>query len=99
YDERLKGWISKHLDGVTIGTYNIGPKSMFDQQNTTYISHYDDGTKTFTFLNQDLDLAELFQEIEKIKDLADSWVKAMEQSKTTPPLASAIGLLPYRRGL
>ena len=86
YDERLKGWIDRYEDGTTIGTYNIGPKSMFDEQNTMFISHHDNETKTFTFLDQDLDLGELYNEIERVKELANSWVKSMEKDEMIPPI-------------
>src|SRR5712692_4636789 len=61
YDEKLKNWIRKIGTRRSIGTYNIGPKSVLP--DIIYISHYDPTTATFTFINQRLDLKKLFNEV------------------------------------
>lgn len=50
-----------------------------------FVSHYDPGTKTFTFVNDDLDLSELETEVRRVKDLAYNWIKRMERGLITPP--------------
>lgn len=75
YDERLKNWIKEKGINATIGTYNIGPKSMIQIPDMVFVSHYDPTDNTFTFVNEDFSLDVLFNEIVKIKALADIWVK------------------------
>jgi hypothetical protein len=74
YDERLKRWIRQHGADVNIGTYNIGPREEFDRRNILCVSHFDPSTKMFTFVNEDFDLQALFNEVSRIKHVADVWV-------------------------
>lgn len=85
YDERLKKWIKRYGANSRIGTYNIGPKSKFNLPNIIFVSHYDPGNNTFTFVNEDFDLSVLHGEVKKIKTIADNWVKGIEQKKIVPP--------------
>jgi hypothetical protein len=85
YDERLKKWIGKFGVNRMIGTYNIGPKSMFQDPNMLFVSHYDSSSQVFTFVNEDFDLGNLSEELKRIKENADKWVKKMEQGAITPP--------------
>jgi len=75
YDERLKSWIREKGVNANIGTYNIGPKSMIRIPNMVFVSHYDPTNTTFTFVNEDFDLGQLFEEVQRIKELADNWVQ------------------------
>jgi len=81
YYARLKAWIKKHGTNITIGDYNIGPKSAFNIPNMVYVRHYDPTTTSFTFVNEDFNLGILFDEIVKIKALADNWVKKVQTIK------------------
>lgn len=74
YDERLKKWISKFGNGARIGTYNIGPRTMFNSSNTILVSHYDPQSKTFTFVDEDFDLNALNTEVERIHKIVDQWI-------------------------
>lgn len=85
YDERLKVWIKKAAMGRSIGTYNVGPKTMIGIQNMIFVSHYDPMNETFTFVDEDFDLGELNTEIGKINHLADEWVKKVELKVIEPP--------------
>ncbi len=85
YDERLKRWIRKYGVNSMIGTYNVGPKSAFPIPNMIFVSHYDPSNNNFTFVNEDFDLSALYAEVQKIKEIADNWVKGMEQRKIVPP--------------
>ncbi len=85
YDERLKDWIKQSGANCNIGTYNIGPKGDLQISNIVFVRHYDSNTKTFTFVNDDFDLSVLANEVQRIKILADTWVKNMESGKTTTP--------------
>lgn len=85
YDERLKDWIKQFGVNCNIGTYNIGPRRAIQIPNMVFVSHYDPNTATFTFVNDDFDLSALAAEVQRIKDLADTWVKNMESRKITPP--------------
>ena len=78
YDERLKAWIQNKGLNAIIGTYNVGPKSAFEIPNLILVSHYDPETTEFTFVDENLDLGELNEEVERIKEVADSWVKEVE---------------------
>ena len=73
YDERLKKWIQKSKN-KSIGTYNIGPKSAIKMPNMIFVSHYDPNTSTFTFVDEDFNLGVLYEEVKRIKNLADDWV-------------------------
>jgi len=75
YDKELKRWIRKKGINSNIGTYNIGLKSMIQAPNIVYISHYDPKKTTFTFINKDINLSELYTDVKRIKKLADEWVK------------------------
>ena len=75
YDERLKEWIRKKGLSANIGAYNIGPKSAIAVPNLVYVSHYDPSSNIFTFVDEDLDLAQLHAEIQRIKQIADQWVQ------------------------
>lgn len=75
YDERLKRWIRQHGVNSIIGTYNIGPRKMFQISNMVFVSHYDHHTKMFTFVNEDFDLGALSNEVSRIKRIADEWVE------------------------
>ena len=77
YDERLKNWIRNFAPGASVGTYNIGPKSMFRDRNMILVSHYDPKTKLFTFIDQDFDLSLLHGEIVRIQRIADEWVGSL----------------------
>ena len=87
YDERLKKWIQRYGANATVGTYNVGPKSMFTSTKVIYISHYDPATTTFTFVNQDFKLDILHKEASRIKELSGAWVTGMEQGKIVPPFS------------
>ncbi len=87
YDERLKQWIARYSPDINIGTYNIGPKSMIQIPNFIFVSHYDPTNHVFTFVNKEFDLNKLFQEIIKIKTIANQWVKNVESGKKHPPFA------------
>ncbi len=85
YDERLKRWIESYGPDANIGTYNIGPKSALNVPNMVLVSHYDPDTQTFTFVNEDFNLGLMMNEVEKIKNMADNWVKGIESKKISPP--------------
>jgi hypothetical protein len=70
-----------------IGTYNIGLKAAYKNPKLIFISHYDPDTTTFTFVDADLDLGELRQEIERVKVKANTWVQGLESRAGTPPFA------------
>lgn len=78
YDERLRTWIRQFGPHVSVGTYNIGPKSAFQAAGLIYVSHYDPQTSTFTFVNEDFDLAALHAEATRIRGLANIWVQRLE---------------------
>ena len=80
YYDRLKGWIEKYPTNVNIGTYNIGPKTFFKGNNMLLVSHYDPSTEVFTFVDEDLNLREMYNEVSKIKEMSDSWVKNLRQA-------------------
>ena len=84
YDSRLKQWIRKYGQNASVGTYNVGPKSMFSSR-VIQINHYDPATSTFTFVNRDFNLRDLYGEACRIKKIADTWVQEMEQGKIVPP--------------
>lgn len=77
YYERLKRWIDKYPININIGTYNIGPKDAFKVSNLLFVNHYDPKTEIFTFLNEDLNLREMYKEVSKIKLIADNWVNSL----------------------
>ncbi len=85
YDERLKSWIREKGINANIGTYNIGPKSMIRIPNMVFVSHYDHTNTNFTFVNEDFNLNQLFEEMQRIKELADNWVKQVESRTINPP--------------
>ncbi len=85
YDERLKSWIREKGVNVNIGTYNIGQKSMIKIPNMVFVSHYDHTSTTFTFVNEDFNLSQLFEEVQRIKELADNWIKQVESRAINPP--------------
>jgi hypothetical protein len=78
YDYRLKEWIRKTGVNVNIGTYNIGPKSMIQIPNMVFVTHYDPTDDIFTFVNKDFNLRILYEEAQRIKDIADSWIKKIQ---------------------
>lgn len=78
YDKELKKWIKEKGINSVIGTYNIGPKSMIGIPNMIFVKHYDPTDNTFTFVNEDLNLGNLFQEVTQIKGKADKWVKVLQ---------------------
>jgi len=80
YCERLKRWIEKYPSNVSLGTYNIGPKNFFKGKNMLLVSHYDPATEVFTFIDEDLNLREMYEEVLEIKVMADNWVKSLRQS-------------------
>lgn len=86
YDERLKVWISQIPEGTRIGTYNIGPTSHINRQNILLVSHYDPQTKIFTFVDNDIDLEVLQNEVKRISRIADKWVVNFENLTIFPPL-------------
>jgi len=74
YDERLKEWIKKYGLNVNIGTYNIGSKSSLQIPNMVFVSHYNPETNNFTFVNDDFNLRTMYEEIVRIKKIADLWI-------------------------
>ena len=85
YDERLKKWIKEKGINANIGTYNIGPKSAVQGIDIIFVSHYDPTDSTFTFVNEDFDLGALYDEVVKIKPIADKWVKDVQFGSVVPP--------------
>jgi len=81
YYDRLKAWIEKYPENINIGTYNIGPKNFFKGKNLLLVSHYDPTTEVFTFVDEDLNLREMYSEVSRIKILADNWVKSLRSSR------------------
>jgi hypothetical protein len=81
YDERLKKWIREKGINVSIGTYNIGPKSMIQIPNMVFVSHYDPTNNTFTFVNEDFDLGKLFTEVQKLKNITDLYIKTNYENR------------------
>ena len=75
YDKELKKWIKDKSINSNIGTYNIGPKSMIQIPNMVFVSHYDPNNNIYTFVDKDTDLAVLYQEALRIKNMANTWVK------------------------
>ena len=53
--------------------------------NMIFVSHYDPTNDTFTFVDEDFNLGELYLEIRKINRLADEWVKKVERRIIEPP--------------
>lgn len=85
FDERMQRWIGKFATGANIGTYNIGPKSAIQIPNMIFVSHYDPSNHTFTFIDEDFDLSALYEEVQKIKSVADDWVQKIEREIIKPP--------------
>jgi hypothetical protein len=88
YHNELKKWIRKKGVNVMIGTYNIGPKSAFNIHKMVFVNHYDPASKTFTFVDEDLDLGILHKEIQTIKNTAGAWVKEVESGTRKTPYIS-----------
>ena len=80
YDKELKKWILNKGVHANIGTYNIGPKLMIKIPNMVFVSHYDPNNYTYTFVDEDTNLEILYQEVSRIKNTADTWVKTLESS-------------------
>jgi hypothetical protein len=78
YYNYLKKWIKENSPNSNIGTYNIGSKSALGIPNMIFVSHYDPSTGIYTFVNEDFDLNQLYEEVISIKVLADSWVKKLQ---------------------
>lgn len=85
YDQELKRWINHYGVNSNIGTYNVGPKSTITAPNMIYVSHFDPDSSTFTFVNKDFDLRSLRHEVSRIKEIADNWVKSMENNIIITP--------------
>ena len=86
YDERLKSWISAFGPDCNIGTYNIGPKSALSIPGLVFVSHYDPIQQVFTFINEDFDIAKIYNEVCRIKKAADDWVNGLQSGLVVPPL-------------
>jgi len=76
YDRYLKEWVERRGEGINIMDHCVGPKSAVVGSNIIRVRNYDPTTMDFTLIDQDLDLNRLYQEILKIKDSADQWVRA-----------------------
>lgn len=74
YEKELQKWIYQKGPTVNIGTYNIGSKSSIQVQNMVFVKHYDPATGIFTFVDEDYELKKLFEEVARIKTLADNWL-------------------------
>lgn len=85
YDDRLKKWIGRFASGANIGTCNIGRKSAIQIPNMIFVSHYDPGSKIFTFVDEEFDLNSLFEEVQRIHDIADEWFIKIVQNLIHPP--------------
>lgn len=85
YDKELKKWIKKKGACISIGTYNVGPKSMIKIPDIVFISHYDPNNNTYTFVDEDINLTILHSEVINIKKMADKWVKSMESGLLQTP--------------
>lgn len=85
YDKRLKRWIKEKGVDANIGTYNIGPKGAIAGENFVYVSHYDPTNGVYTFVNVDIKLENLYNEVAKIEELTDEWVKKVERGIIIPP--------------
>ncbi len=74
YDEELKKWIKTKGIMANIGTYNLGPKNSLAIPDLVYVTHYDPGTRIFTFVDEDFDLVSIAQEISHIQSCAEKWM-------------------------
>jgi len=80
YDKELVKWIKKKGPRILIYDYNIGPKRAFQlPKNSIRVRHYDPTTDTFTLLDEDLTLNDLYQEVTEIQSKAGAWVDALVQ--------------------
>lgn len=73
YDEHLKRWIDNKSNNSMIMDNNIGPRSTIKSGNAVWIRHYDPTTGIFTLIDNDLNLADLHEEVMMIKDKASEW--------------------------
>jgi len=87
YDERLKKWIKDKGPNINIGTYNIGPKSAIKATHFIFVTHYDPTNHKFTFVDKDIKLDDLYLEVKKINNIADTWVNKMQTGAIRPPFA------------
>lgn len=73
YEHRLFKWLSNHGVQVGIGDFNVMPKSAVQAPKGAfiYVRNLDPKTQTFTFVDKDLDLRALVDELVKIKATAD----------------------------
>jgi len=53
----------------------------------SFVSHYDPTDHTFTFVNEDFDLALLYGESQAIRGIADKWAEAVTLGRIQPPFA------------
>lgn len=77
YDQRLFKWLRKYGPKVNIADFNVMPKAAIafnPNSPVIYIRNLDLAAQLFTFVDKDLDLAELREELLKIKVVADEWL-------------------------
>lgn len=74
YDEHLKKWIDSKGNNSIILDNNIGSRNAIKLRNAVWIRHYDPATDIFTLIGDDLNLADLHEEVTMIKDKATEWL-------------------------
>lgn len=76
YDQRLFKWLSEHDPKISIGDYNVMPKTMIKTPKGSFlfVRNIDPVKMTFTFVDRDLDLGILKRELEVVKVAADKYL-------------------------
>ena len=74
YDEYLKEWVNAKGKDINILDNNIGPKDKIKVDNSIWVRHYDPTNHTFTLIDNELNLFELYREVETIKGKAAEWL-------------------------
>lgn len=77
YDRYLKEWMNMKGSSISILDNNLGPKNMIQVNNATLLRHYEPSSKTFTLLDKDLNLTELYDEVKKVKQKSIQWLNPM----------------------
>ena len=89
YDTYLKKWIKEKGEDIAIWDNNIGPVEAFNFQNGIRVRHFDPTTSTYTLIDSDLNLQNMYIAILDIKQKADDWVKINIDRSIPNPIANS----------
>ena len=75
YDTRLAKGLTLYGEDARVLDFNIGDRDAFEEETSLFLRHYDPTIDTLTWLEDELNLTLIANEIADIRSRAEAWLK------------------------